>query len=145
MCTLWPSCPPQNAIVPFKELCGLSAVANLKQCILALSPRLTGPDNSPVLLFNLKDEYLTVEAQGLLPEVLKKVVAAYEMVSIPDTNLCCFIVLGGVRLPFEPVHRTRLLFKKKQETGREHAWSLQLELRSYKVTRDCSVQREQSL
>ncbi|XP_056618201.1 inactive phospholipase C-like protein 2 [Triplophysa dalaica] len=69
----------QNAIVPFKELCGLSAVANLKQCILALSPRLTGPDNSPVLLFNLKDEYLTVEAQGLLPEVLKKVVAAYEM------------------------------------------------------------------
>nr|XP_055067338.1 inactive phospholipase C-like protein 2 [Misgurnus anguillicaudatus] len=69
----------QNAIVPFKELCGLSAVANLKQCILALSPRLTGPDNSPVLLFNLKDQYPTVEAQGVLPEVLKKVVTAYEM------------------------------------------------------------------
>lgn len=69
----------QNAIVPFKELCGLSAVANLKQCILALSPRLNGPDNSPVLLFNLKDEYPTVEAQGLLPEILKKVVTAYEM------------------------------------------------------------------
>ncbi|XP_051577057.1 inactive phospholipase C-like protein 2 [Myxocyprinus asiaticus] len=69
----------QNAIVPFKELCGLSAVANLKQCILALSPRLIGPDNSPVLLFNLKDQYPTMEAQGLLPEVLKKVVTTYEM------------------------------------------------------------------
>uniref|UniRef100_A0A672SFN0 Phosphoinositide phospholipase C n=1 Tax=Sinocyclocheilus grahami TaxID=75366 RepID=A0A672SFN0_SINGR len=71
----------QNAIVPFKELCGLSAVANLKQCILALSPRLMGPDSSPLLLFNLRDQYLTMEAQGLLPEVLKKVVTAYEMVS----------------------------------------------------------------
>ncbi|XP_016341303.1 inactive phospholipase C-like protein 2 isoform X1 [Sinocyclocheilus anshuiensis] len=69
----------QNAIVPFKELCGLSAVANLKQCILALSPRLIGPDSSPLLLFNLRDQYLTMEAQGLLPEVLKKVVTAYEM------------------------------------------------------------------
>lgn len=67
--------------MPFKELCGLSAVANLKQCILALSPRLIGTDSSPVLLFNLKDQYPTVEAQGLLPEVLKKVVTAYEMVS----------------------------------------------------------------
>lgn len=65
-------------------------MANLKQCILALAPRLTGPDNSPVLLFNLKDEHPTVEAQGLLPEVLKKVVAAYEMVSNPDTDLCCY-------------------------------------------------------
>ncbi|KAK9961555.1 hypothetical protein ABG768_009338 [Culter alburnus] len=69
----------QNAIVPFKELCGLSAVANLKQCILALSPRLIGPDSSPVLLFNLRDQYPIMEAQGLLPEVLKKVVTAYEM------------------------------------------------------------------
>uniref|UniRef100_A0A8C1TGJ8 Phosphoinositide phospholipase C n=1 Tax=Cyprinus carpio TaxID=7962 RepID=A0A8C1TGJ8_CYPCA len=68
-----------NAIVPFKELCGLSAVANLKQCILALSPRLIGPDSSPLLLFNLRDQYPTMEAQGLLPEVLKKVVTAYEM------------------------------------------------------------------
>lgn len=69
----------QNAIVPFKELCGLSAVANLKQCILALSPRLSGPDASPLLLFNLRDQYPIMEAQGLLPEVLKKVVTAYEM------------------------------------------------------------------
>ncbi|KAL6462167.1 hypothetical protein MHYP_G00285890 [Metynnis hypsauchen] len=68
----------QNAIVPFKELCGLSAVANLKQCILALSSRLIGADNNPVVLFNLKDQYPIMEAQGLLPDVLKKVVTAYE-------------------------------------------------------------------
>uniref|UniRef100_A0A8C1TGK9 Phosphoinositide phospholipase C n=1 Tax=Cyprinus carpio TaxID=7962 RepID=A0A8C1TGK9_CYPCA len=77
----------KNAIVPFKELCGLSAVANLKQCILALSPRLIGPDSSPLLLFNLRDQYPTMEAQGLLPEVLKKVVTAYEMVSTSQTLL----------------------------------------------------------
>lgn len=71
----------QNAIVSFKELCGLSAVANLKQCILALSPRLTGPDNSPLLVFNLTDQYPNLEPQGILPEVLKKVITTYEMVS----------------------------------------------------------------
>ncbi|TNN33903.1 Inactive phospholipase C-like protein 2 [Liparis tanakae] len=71
----------QNAIVSFKELCGLSAVANLKQCILALSPRLTGPDNSPLLVFNLADQYPNLEPQGLLPEVLKKVVTTYDLVS----------------------------------------------------------------
>ena len=65
----------------FKELCGLSAVANLKQCILALSPRLAGPDVTPILLFNLADQYPELEPQGLLPEVLKKVVTTYEMVS----------------------------------------------------------------
>ncbi|KAE8289209.1 Inactive phospholipase C-like protein 2 [Larimichthys crocea] len=70
----------QNAIVSFKELCGLSAVANLKQCILALSPRLTGPESSPILVFNLSDQYPNLEPQGLLPEVLKKVVTTYDMV-----------------------------------------------------------------
>ncbi|KAI4881856.1 hypothetical protein NFI96_000507 [Prochilodus magdalenae] len=69
----------QNALVSFKELCGLSAVANLKQCILALSSRLIGADNNPVVLFNLKDQYPIMETQGLLPDVLKKVVTAYEM------------------------------------------------------------------
>ena len=71
----------QNAIVPFKELCGLSAVANLKQCILALSPRLIGTDNSPLLLFNLKDQYPTLEPQAPPSEVLKKVITTYDMVS----------------------------------------------------------------
>ncbi|KAM9806903.1 inactive phospholipase C-like protein 2 [Syngnathus typhle] len=70
----------QNAVVSFKELCGLSAVANLKQCILALSPRLSAQDSGPLLLFNLADHYPVMEPQGLLPEVLKKVVTTYDLV-----------------------------------------------------------------
>ncbi|XP_049586611.1 inactive phospholipase C-like protein 2 [Syngnathus scovelli] len=70
----------QNAVVSFKELCGLSAVANLKQCILALSPRLSAQESGPLLLFNLADHYPVMEPQGLLPEVLKKVVTTYDLV-----------------------------------------------------------------
>lgn len=55
-------------------------MANLKQCILALSPRLTGPDNSPLLVFNLSDQYPNLEPQGTPPEVLKKVITTYDMV-----------------------------------------------------------------
>ena len=77
----------------FKELCGLSAVANLKQCILALAPRLTGPDNSPLLVFNLADQYPNLEPQGLLPEVLKKVVITYDMVSHKD--FMCTVKTAG--------------------------------------------------
>lgn len=72
----------QNAIVSFKELCGLSAVANLKQCILALCPRLMGPDNSPLLVFNLLEQYPYLEPQGPLPDLLKKVVTTYDLVSV---------------------------------------------------------------
>ncbi|XP_072316292.1 inactive phospholipase C-like protein 2 [Eucyclogobius newberryi] len=68
----------QNALVSFKELCGLSAVASLKQCLLALCPRLSGPDGAPLLLFNLSDQYPSLEPEGLLPEVLRKVVSSYE-------------------------------------------------------------------
>lgn len=77
----------------FKELCGLSAVANLKQCILALSPRLTGPDNSPLLVFNLCDQYPNLEPQGPLPEVLKKVISTYEMVS---SEIKIFVLSAGI-------------------------------------------------
>lgn len=68
----------QNALVSFKELCGLSAVANLKQSLLALCPRLSGPDGSPLLLFNLSEQYPVLEAVGLLPDVLRKVVSSYD-------------------------------------------------------------------
>uniref|UniRef100_A0AAV2MGJ7 Phosphoinositide phospholipase C n=2 Tax=Knipowitschia caucasica TaxID=637954 RepID=A0AAV2MGJ7_KNICA len=68
----------QNALVSFKELCGLSAVANLKQSLLALCPRLTGPEGAPQLLFNLSDQYPSLEPQSLLPDVLRRVVSSYE-------------------------------------------------------------------
>ncbi|KAL4629691.1 inactive phospholipase C-like protein 2 isoform X1 [Arapaima gigas] len=69
----------QTAIVPFKELCGLPAMANLMQCILALSTRLLGIDDNPLLLFNVNDQYPTMEPQGLLPEMLKKVFSSYDV------------------------------------------------------------------
>lgn len=70
----------QNAVVSFKELCGLSPVANFMQCILALSTRLVGPDNTPLVVMNLSDQYPTMELQGTVPEVLRKIVTAYDTI-----------------------------------------------------------------
>lgn len=69
----------QNAVVSFKELCGLSSVANLMQCMLAVSPRFLGPDNTPLVVLNLSEQYPTMELQGIVPEVLKKIVTTYDM------------------------------------------------------------------
>lgn len=97
----------QNAVVSFKELCGLSPVANLMQCILAVSTRLVGPDNTPLVVLNLNDQYPTMELQGIVPEVLKKIVTAYDMVSSPlwlfymlserlsSWNVQCHAAFGG--------------------------------------------------
>lgn len=68
-------------MVSFKELCGLSSVANLMQCMLAVSPRFLGPDNTPLVVLNLSDQYPTMELQGIVPEVLKKIVTTYDTVS----------------------------------------------------------------
>ncbi|XP_064205262.1 inactive phospholipase C-like protein 2 [Anguilla rostrata] len=70
----------QNAIVPFKELCGVPAVSNLMQCVLSLASRLRGGDGTPLLLFNLSGPYPTLEPQGALPEVLRKLVSAYDTI-----------------------------------------------------------------
>ncbi|KAM4539069.1 inactive phospholipase C-like protein 2 [Odontesthes bonariensis] len=69
----------QNSVAMFRELCGVSAVANLMQCVLALSSRVTGPEGTPLLLFDLRDHYPTLEPQGPLPDVLRRVVSTYEM------------------------------------------------------------------
>uniref|UniRef100_A0A3Q3RB39 Phosphoinositide phospholipase C n=1 Tax=Monopterus albus TaxID=43700 RepID=A0A3Q3RB39_MONAL len=69
----------QNSVEVFRELCGMSAVANLMQCVLALSSRVSGPDEMPILLFDLRDHYPTLEPQGPLPDVLRRVVSTYEM------------------------------------------------------------------
>uniref|UniRef100_A0A803J7D6 Phosphoinositide phospholipase C n=1 Tax=Xenopus tropicalis TaxID=8364 RepID=A0A803J7D6_XENTR len=70
----------QNTVVSFKELCGLSPVANLRQCIMALSTRLAGPDNTPVVVMNLNEQYPTMELQGTVPEVMKRILAAYDSI-----------------------------------------------------------------
>ncbi|KAM3596552.1 uncharacterized protein V6R79_016473 [Siganus canaliculatus] len=69
----------QNSVAVFRELCGVSVVANLMQCVLALGSRVSGPDGAPLLLFDLRDQYPTLEPQGALPEVLRRVVSTYEM------------------------------------------------------------------
>ncbi|XP_038156178.1 inactive phospholipase C-like protein 2 [Cyprinodon tularosa] len=68
----------QNSVAVFRELCGVSAVANLMQCVLALSSRVSGPEGNPLLLFDLRDNYPTLEPQGPLPDVLRRVVSTYE-------------------------------------------------------------------
>lgn len=54
------------------------------QCILAVSTRLVGPESTPLVLLNLSDQYPTMEIQGTVPEVLKKIVTAYDIVSSPS-------------------------------------------------------------
>lgn len=51
------------------------------QCMLAVAPRFLGPDNTPLVVLNLSEQYPTMELQGIVPEVLKKIVTTYDMVS----------------------------------------------------------------
>lgn len=69
----------QNSIVLFRELCGVSAVANMMQCVLALSSTVSGPDGTPLLLFDLRDQYPTLEPVGPLPDVLRRLVCTYDL------------------------------------------------------------------
>lgn len=69
----------QNSIGLFRELCGVSAVANMMQCVLALSSTVCGPDGTPLLLFDLRDQYPTLEPVGPLPDVLRRLVCTYDL------------------------------------------------------------------
>lgn len=82
----------QNAVVSFKELCGLSSVANLMQCMLAVSPRFLGPDNTPLVVLNLSEPYPTMELQAIVPEVLKKIVTTYDMVSPVERGIFGYLI-----------------------------------------------------
>ncbi|XP_018606010.1 inactive phospholipase C-like protein 2 isoform X2 [Scleropages formosus] len=101
----------QSAIVPFKELCGLPAVANLMQCVLALSACLTGADGNPLLVFNLSDQYPTMEPQGLLPEVLKKVVSSYD--AMLQTSRALIESADGVYERILQMQKTAMEFHEK--------------------------------
>lgn len=79
------SIPPpflQNALVSFKELCGLTPAANMKQCILTLSAWLLNSDSPLTVTLNLRSQYPLLEAQGPVPDLLKKVLTSYEAVSV---------------------------------------------------------------
>jgi len=70
----------QNAMVSFKELCGLTPAANMKQCILTVSTWLMNSERALRLTVDLSETYPTMEAQGPVPELLRKVLTAYDMV-----------------------------------------------------------------
>lgn len=69
----------QNSIGLFRELCGVSAVASLMQCVLALSSTVLEPDGAPLLQFDLRDQYPSLEPVGPLPDVLRRLVCTYDL------------------------------------------------------------------
>lgn len=91
----------QNAMVSFKELCGLTPAANMKQCILTVSTWLMNSERSLRVTVDLSETYPTMEAQGPVPELLRKVLNAYDMVNSLHTHKILF--LGGLKPPFWPV------------------------------------------
>ncbi|XP_067843900.1 inactive phospholipase C-like protein 1 [Heptranchias perlo] len=70
----------QNAIVSFKEICGLAPTANLTQCILTVSSRLLNSDNTSAIALNMKDKYPYLEPLGTVPDVQRKVLSSYDLV-----------------------------------------------------------------
>lgn len=75
----------------------MSATANLMQCVLALGSRMSGPDGVPLLLFDLRDHYPTLEPQGPLPDVLRRVVSTYEMVSKEGRELTVYVLTASMK------------------------------------------------
>ncbi|XP_048868648.1 inactive phospholipase C-like protein 1 [Brienomyrus brachyistius] len=68
----------QNATVNFKEQCGLPPVANLKQCIQSLAPRLQTVEGPPAACLVLKDGCPCLEPVGSLPDATRKLLSAYD-------------------------------------------------------------------
>lgn len=53
----------------------------MKQCILTVSTWLMNSERSLKVMVDLSESYPTMEAQGPVPELLRKVLNAYDMVS----------------------------------------------------------------
>ncbi|XP_060582672.1 inactive phospholipase C-like protein 2 [Ruditapes philippinarum] len=68
----------QTALADFKETCGLSPIANIKQCIRLLGTRVSNASESASLIFHVDGEYPKLEADGNLPEILKKALLAFD-------------------------------------------------------------------
>lgn len=73
-----------------KELCGLPPIASLKQCLLTLSSRLITSDSAPSVSLVMKDSFPYLEPLGALPDVQKKMLAAYDLVGY---GCCNFLFL----------------------------------------------------
>ena len=71
----------QTAMTRFKEACGLASIANLKQCIRLLATRVAGSSETVALKLEFREGCAYLEAQGSLPEMLKKALNCFETVS----------------------------------------------------------------
>lgn len=69
----------QASLGNFREICGVAPRSNLKQCIRLLTSRLDTSSEFIALNLVMKDEYPYFEAHGSLPEMLKKALAAIEL------------------------------------------------------------------
>ena len=91
-------------MVSFKELCGLTPAANMKQCILTVSTWLMNSERGLKVTVDLSETYPTMEAQGLVPELLRKVLNAYDMVrptcshTLTHSELQCAKIASSVVL-----------------------------------------------
>ncbi|CAG5890801.1 unnamed protein product [Menidia menidia] len=104
----------QNSVAMFRELCGVSAVANLMQCVLALSSRVSGPEGTPLLLFDLRDHYPSLEPQGPLPDVLRRVVSTYEM--MVSTSRAVIELSEGIYERILNIQTTAMEFHEKLQS-----------------------------
>ncbi|XP_067055342.1 inactive phospholipase C-like protein 1 [Acropora muricata] len=76
----------QTSLGNFREICGVAPRSNLKQCIRLLASRLGGTSEFVALKLVMKDEYPYFEAQGNVPDMLKKALVAIEQV-IQDSKV----------------------------------------------------------
>ncbi|XP_046546164.1 LOW QUALITY PROTEIN: inactive phospholipase C-like protein 2 [Haliotis rubra] len=76
----------QLALSGFKETCGLPPIANIKQCIRLLSTRITNSGEQS-LTYVMKGEYPSLEAQGNLPDILKKALLSFDDLITECRNL----------------------------------------------------------
>ncbi|WAR03454.1 PLCL2-like protein, partial [Mya arenaria] len=68
----------QTALADFKEMCGLSPIANLKQCIRLLNTRVSSSSEQGVLNLYMQGEYPVLDAEGNLPDILKKALMSFD-------------------------------------------------------------------
>ncbi|KAL8614071.1 hypothetical protein ACOMHN_026288 [Nucella lapillus] len=68
----------QIAFASFKEACGLAPISNIKQCIRLLATRIANSGDHATLNYVMRGEWPYLEAQGNLPEILKKALSSFE-------------------------------------------------------------------
>ncbi|XP_077600255.1 inactive phospholipase C-like protein 2 [Stigmatopora nigra] len=104
----------QNSVATFRELCGVPAVSNLMQCILALSSRARGSDGMPLLLFDLQKPFPTLEPQGPLPDVLRRVVSTYD--TMLQASKAVFELSEGIQEKILRIQMTAMRFHEHLQT-----------------------------